>query len=233
MKTFPILEAAQANELLVRYLIWDLDGTLFDTYPAIAQAFIAALADHDYYPERDIVMQLARVSLSHCFATLAARYRLSPSAVQQSFSEQYAKTPFAQQPVMPGGRELCTYIVSIGGQNVIVTHRGRRSTIGLLKAHALKTLIADSITGDDGFPKKPDPSGMQAIIARNGIAAQEGLAIGDRGLDIAAGRASGLRTCLLGELADQADPDYRVDHLGELLEIIQQENRTGRVGTTQ
>lgn len=218
---------------MIRHLIWDLDGTLFDTYPAITKAFIAALAEYGYYPERDMVMQLARVSLSYCAAALADRYQLSPSAVQQSFSEQYAKIPFAQQPVMPGGRELCTYIVSLGGKNVIVTHRGRRSTIGLLKAHGLETLIADRITGDDGFPKKPDPTGMQAIIARNGIAPQEGLVIGDRGLDIAAGRASGLRTCLLGELADQGQADYRVDHLGELLEIIQRENRTGRVGTTE
>jgi phosphoglycolate phosphatase-like HAD superfamily hydrolase len=212
---------------MIKHLIWDLDGTLFDTYPAIAQAFIAALAGYGYYPECDTVMQLARVSLSHCAATLAGRYQLSPSTVQQGFSDQYAHLPLAEQPVMPGAGELCAYIVSIGGRNVIVTHRGRRSTIGLLKAHGLETLISDSVTGDDGFPKKPDPTGMQAIIARNGISAQEGLAIGDRGLDIVAGRASGLRTCLLSELADQADPDYRVAHLGELLEIIQRENQTG------
>jgi phosphoglycolate phosphatase-like HAD superfamily hydrolase len=213
---------------MIRHLIWDLDGTLFDTYPAITAAFIAALGEYGYYPHRDVVMQLARVSLSHCVATLAGAYGLPPSAVERSFSDRYAHSPFARQPVMPGGRELCAYIVSIGGQNVVVTHRGRRSTIGLLEAHGLETLIADSITAEDGFPKKPDPTGMQAIIARNGIAAQEGLAIGDRELDIAAGQASGLRTCLLGELADQGGADYRVGHLAELLEIIQRENRTAQ-----
>lgn len=212
---------------MIKHLIWDLDGTLFDTYPAIAQAFMAALAGYGCYPGRDTVVQLARVGLSHCAATLAGRYQLSPSAVQQSFSDQYAHIPFAQQPVMPGGGELCAYIASIGGQNLVVTHRGRRSTIGLLKAHGLERLIADTVTGDDGFPKKPDPSGMQAIIARNGIPAQVGLAIGDRGLDITAGRASGLRTCLLGEPTDQTEADYGVEHLDELLEIIQRENRTG------
>ena len=28
---------------MIKYLIWDLDGTLFDTYPAFTDAFLAAL----------------------------------------------------------------------------------------------------------------------------------------------------------------------------------------------
>ena len=212
---------------MIRHLIWDLDGTLFDTYPAFTTAFLAALADYDPYPEPEMVLDLAQVGLSHCAAALAEAYQLSPSALEQAFNLHYSEIPFTQQPLMPGGQALCSYIVSLGGKNVIVTHRQRRSTIGLLEAHGLGTLIADSITGDDGFSKKPDPTGMQVIMARNGIAAQEGLAIGDRPLDIAAGQAAGLRTCLLGEVDKQVQPDYRVDHLDELLVIIQQENKTG------
>ncbi len=30
---------------MIRNIIWDADGTLFDTYPAIASAFQAAMAD--------------------------------------------------------------------------------------------------------------------------------------------------------------------------------------------
>jgi phosphoglycolate phosphatase-like HAD superfamily hydrolase len=33
---------------MFRNIIWDVDGTLFDTYPAIARAFKAALMDELY-----------------------------------------------------------------------------------------------------------------------------------------------------------------------------------------
>lgn len=66
---------------------------------------------------------------------------------------------------------------------------------------------------------------MLVIMSRNGIDCSEGLAVGDRALDIASGQAAGLRTCLLGQLDNQVQPDFRVDLLDELLEIIHRENR--------
>jgi phosphoglycolate phosphatase-like HAD superfamily hydrolase len=210
---------------MIRHIIWDLDGTLFDTYPAFCSAFLIALSNFGQYPEPEMVLELTQVGLSHCAATLAGAYQLSTATLEQAFSYQYSEIPYDKQSLMPGSQELCAYIVSIGGKNVIVTHRQRRSAIGLLKAQDLGKLIADIITGNDDFPKKPDPTAMKAIMARNEIAPQEGLAIGDRALDIEAGQAAGLQTCLFGEGDYQVQPDYRVNYLGDLIEIIQQENQ--------
>lgn len=212
---------------MIRHLIWDLDGTLFDTYPAFCSAFLTVLASYGCYPEPERVLELTRVGLSYCAASLAETYQLPPATLEQAFGHQYSKISYDKQPLMPGSQELCAYVVSTGGKNVIVTHRQRRSAIGLLKAQDLGKLIADIITGDDGFPKKPDPTAMKAIVVRNEIAPQEGLAIGDRALDIEAGQAAGLKTCLFGESNFQVQPDCRVNHLGELIEIIQQENQIG------
>lgn len=212
---------------MIKHLIWDLDGTLYDTYPALTAALLATLADWSHYPEPELVMGLARASLTHCMTSLAATYQLPRATIEQGFSNQYAQIPYHKQPLMPGAYALCSYIRSLRGKNVIVTHRPRQSTTELLDAHALRHLIVDCITVDDEFPKKPDPTSMLVIMSRNGIACSEGLAIGDRALDIAAGKAAGLRTCLLGQLDNQVQPDFRVDHLDELLEIIQRENRNG------
>ena len=210
---------------MIKHLIWDLDGTLFDTYPALTEALVATLADWGHYPEPELVLELARVSLTQCMASLAATYQLPRETIEQGFSSQYAQIPYRQQPLRPGAHALCAYIRSLGGKNVIVTHRPRHSTTELLDAHALRPLIVDCITIDDEFPKKPDPTSMLVIMSRNGIDCSEGLAIGDRALDIAAGQAARLRTCLLGQLDNQVQPDFRVDQLDELLEIIQRENR--------
>jgi phosphoglycolate phosphatase-like HAD superfamily hydrolase len=56
---------------MIRNIIWDVDGTLFDTYPAIAQAFKAALNDLGADASLDWIEGLARKSLGRCASTLA------------------------------------------------------------------------------------------------------------------------------------------------------------------
>jgi phosphoglycolate phosphatase-like HAD superfamily hydrolase len=216
------------NKAMIKHLIWDLDGTLFDTYPALTDAFLAALADWGHTPEPEVVLGLLQVSMTHCITSLAEAYQLPQEALESGFQSHHARIPYHQQILMPGAQAACAYIRSLGGKNVIVTHRPRHSTMELLDVHGLNPLIDDCIAGDDEFPKKPDPASMLAIMSRNGIDPSEGLAVGDRELDIGAGQAAGLRTCLLGRLDTVVKPDFQVDHLDEVLEIIQRENRSGR-----
>ena len=48
---------------MIRNIIWDADGTLFDTYPAIASAFKAALADLGKEAAVDWIESLAKKSV--------------------------------------------------------------------------------------------------------------------------------------------------------------------------
>ncbi|MGB2962951.1 MAG: HAD hydrolase-like protein [Anaerolineales bacterium] len=212
---------------MIKHLIWDLDGTLFDTYPALTEALLAALADRGHTPEPEVILGLLLVSMTHCITSLAEAYQIPVAEMERGFSSHHARIPYHQQPLNPGARAACAYIRSLRGKNVIVTHRPRCSTMDLLNLHGLNPLIDDCIAGDDGYPKKPDPAGMLAVMSRNLIAPAEGLAVGDRDLDLGAGQAAGLRTCLLGQLDTQIKPDFRVDHLDELLEILQRENHIG------
>ncbi len=150
---------------MIKHLIWDLDGTLYDTYPALTAALLATLADWGHYPEPELVMGLARASLTHCMTSLAVAYQLPRATIEQGFNSQYAQIPYHKQPLRPGAHALCSYIRSLKGKNVIVTHRPRHSTTELPDAHALRPLIVDCITVDDEFPKKPDPtSRVHAVL---------------------------------------------------------------------
>jgi HAD superfamily hydrolase (TIGR01549 family) len=215
---------------VIKHLIWDLDGTLFDTYPAITQAFLDALADWDHYPDPDFIMGLALTSLTESMVYLSETYNLPQEKFEEGFQNHYNRIPYTEQPLYPGVHALCAYVRSLGGKNVIVTHRPRGSASALLEVYDLNPLIEDFITGDDDFPKKPDPTSMLAIMSRNKIDNTQALAIGDRELDIAAGQAAGLRTCLFGQGDIQSQPDFQVDHYDKLLEIIQTENHTGTDG---
>lgn len=204
----------------VRHLLWDFDGTLFDTYPAFIRAFMSALAEFGYAGDPHKIDQLTHISISTCAAELAGEFDLAQEAMEAAFGRHYSEIPYDQQLPMPGAYEVCQRVQGRGGMNLLVTHRRRVTTLGLLEAHTMRSFFSDMICAEDGYPNKPDPSSFLAILVRNELEPQETLAIGDRSLDVQAGQQAGIGTCLLGNTAPGVTPDYRVDWLDQLLDIL-------------
>jgi phosphoglycolate phosphatase-like HAD superfamily hydrolase len=214
------MRAAGHRAHTIRNVIWDVDGTLFDTYPAIARAFRAALNELGADEPAERIVELARESLGACLATLAADHGLDPASFDEAFGRHYERIEAADQPPFPGVTDVCRGVVRLGGRNVIVTHRGPRGTAELLAAANLAPYIADCITRADGFPRKPDPAAFDAIIERNGLARDETLAIGDREIDVQAGRAAGVMTCLFGPIKASLEADLVIDDFRELARLL-------------
>jgi HAD superfamily hydrolase (TIGR01549 family) len=210
--------------MIIKNLIWDLDGTLFDTYPAFTQAFVSVFTGYGHSVDETNVFRLAHIGLGHCATQLATQYNLSEEDIVQAFQAEYSRIDFEKQMLMPGALDVCKFILSNSGSNVIVTHRGKKSTLALLRTHGVQHLFQDLIAGDDGFPRKPDPAGIKAIIQRNNLAEDDSLVVGDRELDAKAGRLAGVRTCILGDGDQNITTPYHVSNLHELYEILLVEN---------
>ena len=197
-------------------IIWDVDGTLFDTYPAIAKAFRAALNDWGQDASLDWIETLAKKSLGYCVSTLADKYHLSEKDIDQAFGEHYDHTKPEEQPLFPGVKAVCDYICSIGGKNVIVTHRGQESTEELLAANNMIQYFAGFLTRDDGYPKKPQPAAFEAILQKHNLQSKETLTVGDRDIDVLAGQAAGIFTCLFGSESESVEADLTISNFDEL-----------------
>ena len=209
---------------MLKNIIWDVDGTLFDTYPAIAGAFREALRTPGKDPAPGRVLALAKQSLSHCLTTLAAEHHLKEEELGQAFDSHYDTVPYADQPPFPGVREVCEYIRSIGGKNVIVTHRGHRGTVGLLETHGMAPFFTGWITYEDGHPRKPDPAAFAAAMEVHGLPPGETLTVGDREIDIQAGHAAGIRACLFHGEDPRTEADLTIREFDELLQYLRTEN---------
>jgi len=207
---------------MIHYLIWDVDGTLLDTYPAITDAYSLALHDLGAIASPDWIVTLARQSLSYCTARLAQEFGLDRDELAGRFQAHYAATPPEAQPPFPGVTDVCAYVRSVGGDNFIFTHRGRESLLALLAAHNLTGYFTDWLTHDDGYPKKPDPAGFEALIGRHSLRREETLAIGDRDIDVLAGKAAGVHTCLFGGVVTPITADYSVTDFTQLYHFLYQ-----------
>ncbi len=216
---------------MLRNIIWDVDGTLFDTYPSIVRAFRGALIDLGQDAPLDRIETLARESLSHCVSVLAASHGLPADDLERAFQQRYSLETAVDSPPFPGAINVCRYIASIGGRNVIATHRSRAGTRALLEAHGMATLFAGMLAGDDGYPRKPDPAIFEAAMTQFDLGRAETITVGDRDIDIQAGLAAGIRTCRYApgggeELgSEHATPDLVVRHLDQLGRYLVEVNR--------
>ncbi len=206
---------------MIRNLIWDFDGTLFDTYPAFARAYASALAELGAPAQPlDRLAALARQSLEGAGKQLAEELGLDAGPLLEKFHAFYSAIPLAEQPLFPSAREVCQRVAADGGLNLLATHRGRGSTARFLEANQLSGLFAECITHDDGFPPKPDPAMFEALIQRHALPRPETLAVGDRDLDLRAGQAAGLRTCAFGPGPFSLAADYHILDFKGLLPIL-------------
>lgn len=213
---------------MIRFLIWDADGTLFDTYPAVSRALSEALREEGVVVSVADVDRLCRVSFGHCLRTISEVHDVTTDDVEERFEEIQERVSPLAQPPFPGARALCCYAVSIDGANYILTHRDRSSLGTLLAAHDLDHLFADTVAGDDGFPRKPDPTGLESLIARNRIPKGEALVIGDRELDVLAAHAAGVRSCFYGANPRTEPVAFTATDYSALLDQLMEENNDGK-----
>jgi HAD superfamily hydrolase (TIGR01509 family) len=206
---------------VIRNILWDVDGTLFDTYPAITYAISQALNGLGESAALNVIDSLARQSIDLCLATLAQRLSLDTEVLRRRYLAAYAALPLANQPPLPDAAEVCARICQRGGMNVAVTHRDVRSTQALLDAHGLAPLLAGILSVEQGYPRKPDPAMALAALVTFDLDPAVTWMIGDRALDIEAGRAAGVHTCLFGRACAPQPVDLHIEHYSQLLALLE------------
>src|SRR5215510_16391793 len=90
--------------------IWDFDGTLIDSYPAIAESFLSALRDHGRTSDLLEISTLAKVSMDHCCQTLSSTYDLPAKVINEAFRKYWEQSDYLTQSPFPGVLQVCEYI---------------------------------------------------------------------------------------------------------------------------
>ncbi|MBN1680453.1 MAG: HAD hydrolase-like protein [Anaerolineae bacterium] len=203
------------------HIIWDFDGTLFDTYPPLVAAIERALADLGVQGDSEQITAMLTITLAHTLQTLVDRHHLDADAFEARIDHYWAQIPITQRPPFPGAIRMCERFLAVGGANLIYTHRGYDSLMDFLDYYRVAHLFADVITGDAGYPRKPDPAGFIALIEKHDLPRECVLGVGDRDLDVLAAQGAGIRACLYDAVPSPGvQPDYVITTFDELDAII-------------
>ncbi|HCU22375.1 MAG TPA: hypothetical protein DF698_05710 [Candidatus Atribacteria bacterium] len=200
--------------------IWDFDGTLFDTYPVMVKAFQRALRELGIKEKPDTLLFLMKKSIAETIDYYQSRYQLEELFFNRYLEIRHSYS-FDEQLPCSGAVKVCFQIVQQGGRNFIISHRESSSLYVLLDHYEMRQFFTGIITGDDGFERKPSPEAFHYLVKKYQLKKESTLAIGDRILDIQAGREAGIKTVFInsnhGLECDFAD--FKINSLEEVLSL--------------
>lgn len=171
-------------------IVWDMGGTMFDTYPELNEAFARVVSDAGHDPDMEEISRLTRMSTDEAMSGLARMYTIDRDLfvdANEALKKHWESHP---APPRPGLDELMVACALGGGLNLVVTHRDEVSARSLLDGHGVT--VDDMICAPSGYPRKPDPTMMRTILQRNGIDPRNAISIGDRPIDAQASLAAGV-----------------------------------------
>ncbi len=208
----------------MRSVIWDMGGTLVDTYPAVDRTLATAVWGANVTGTQLAEVRALRVrSIAHAIEVLSARHGIGQERLQQAYADLKASWKVHPAPLMDGAKQVLDAVHRSGGLNLVATHRDRTSAQTLLDA--LGIAVDDLVCAPDGLPRKPDPAMNLLLVARHHLVPDEVLCVGDRAIDVKAADAAGLSSALLvapgDPLEDLGSASVMViHHLRELLPLI-------------
>ena len=185
-----------AFQKTIKAVLIDLDGTLLDTVPDLADAANAMLAELGRLTLpadtiRDFVGKGIPNLVGRCLGYRGESGAPDAVAALAVFKHHYAAVNGRKTRIYPGVLEGLRAMRGAGLKTACVTNKAAAFTEQLLAATGLAALLDMTVSGDTLAEKKPHPLPFLHICERFGIAPAEALVIGDSRNDVAGARAAG------------------------------------------
>ena len=194
---------------MIKTVLFDLDGTLADTAPDLADALNQVLINHSQQP---LPYDQIRPVVSHGGAALIS---LAFGNEHPNFDDYYHelldiyKNNIANKTTLfPGMPELLEQIIQQGMNWGVVTNKPAWLTDPLMDALNLTKSACTIISGDTLKERKPHPAPLLFACNQAGSSAKECVYIGDAERDIRAGNNAGMHTviALFGYIDESDEP---------------------------
>ena len=200
--------------------IWDLDGTLFDSYGSIVSSLSDVAAQYRI-PDAsaDILKAVKQESVSAYLRGLSARCGADTGTLYSLYREiSHNRTEGIT--LIPGAAETLIALAQAGARHFVYTHRGQSSR-PLLDRLGLTAFFEEIVTSENGFRPKPSGEGVEYLVAKYGLDKALTAYVGDRTLDTACAKNAGVKAVLYLPEDSCVEPagneDFIIANLTELV----------------
>ena len=163
--------------------IWDLDGTLLDSYEAILSGIEETFAQFSIPYDKEQVREfILKFSVQDLLVQVAEERKLDVEMLNQVRAQSLAEKN-AQVVLMPGARDVLAWADQAEIQQFVYTHKGDNA-FTILRDLGLESYFTEILTSQSGFERKPSTEVATYLIDKYQLDPEKTYYIGDRTLDV-------------------------------------------------
>ena len=193
--------------------IWDLDGTLLDSYEAILSGIEETYAQFSIPYDKEQVREfILKFSVQDLLVQVAEERKLDVEVLNQVRAQSLAEKN-AQVVLMPGTREVLAWADQAGIQQFVYTHKGDNA-FTILRDLGLESYFTEILTSQSGFTRKPSPEAAIYLLDKYQLNPDNTYYIGDRTLDVQFAQNSGIQS--INFLESSYEGNHRIQALEDI-----------------
>lgn len=207
----------------IRAVLFDVDGTLLNTFDFIYGAFEYAFGQHGIPPlTRQEISHLMGGPLEEVYSVMAPGYDNKILAeAHRTFQSEHLHLA----SLFPGTIEVLENLKKRGIKIAAITTRSIRTSVRSLEETGIAHYFDLIISGEDVQFLKPHPEPLLKALEAFSVNPQEAIMVGDTRADIEAGKNAGVKTVAAlygfgGERLRELDPNYLIYDIKELRGLL-------------
>ena len=201
---------------MIPTFIWDLDGTLLDSYEAILAGIQETYEQFGLpFDRKEVRKYILRYSVKDLLVRDADKYGLNSDELNRVRATSL-KEKNTQIPLMTGARDILDWTVEQGIQNFVYTHKSDNA-FQVLEDLGVRHHFTEILTSDSGFARKPSPEALLFLIDKYGLEKEYTYYIGDRLIDVETAVNAGIQSINLE--IDGIKENKKITNLQEIVEL--------------
>ncbi len=207
-------------------ILFDLDGTLVDSYAALAEAVNFARREHGL---KDLATDRVRAFVGDGVEKLLQRVFESeeiPPSTQQAFESRYGEICCARSLVLDDVETTLEALFGMGAVMAVCTNKPTSFSRQILDSLGLAKYFQAIVGPDLAGARKPDGRHVLRTLEEAGRDRRDALFVGDMPIDVEAARNSGIKVAAVPTGSSTRDelaaskPDHLLDGFADLVGLV-------------
>ncbi|MGC8947927.1 MAG: HAD family hydrolase [Thermoprotei archaeon] len=213
---------------MIKGIVFDLDGTLWDSVDLLASAWVETLKLMGYNVSKDDIRPLIGLNGREIARRVAGEDAVSKFLQHLDFFDKYIVLHFNEAPLFNGTMETLSELRKRGIKIGLATSTPRRRLEVILDYYKIRQFFDTTVAGDEVLYSKPDPSIYLKAFGQLDVEPKNGMVVGDTEYDIIPAKKIGAFSVLIvNDKSRNVDkkPDFIVNKLNEIIELIDNLNK--------
>lgn len=179
-----------------RLIIFDLDGTLVDAYPAIIKSFNYTMQRLNYPTQSDLIIRRAVGRGDENLLKSFIRVKVLKVALS-IYRKHHRKALLGGVNLFPQVYKILAYLKNKGYKLAVASNRPTRFSWILIRHLRLERYFDYVLCADKLKHLKPHPEIINKIMGKFKVKPQQALYVGDMTIDAQAGRCAKVKTIIV------------------------------------